>query len=514
MSAPHIFVSYASEDRDTVAELVRLLEDSGFNVWWDRNITTGRAFDRDIEEALDAAHCVLVVWSEASVDSDWVRTEAAEGLDRNILVPVALGDVRPPLAFRRLQTLRLDGLSAASVLPVAEVVRSLMPASQAPENVKTEVLSASVVRTRPMLSFIAEPSRGTDSTLDGLTEFLTSLLAEYFANWSFGGGITQQPEEADYVVRISIASDTTHRRIGIGVEHTENARRWNARITTDAEPTLDNQESIAAAVYQWILRQLNRDMADRFEQIAEDEHDYWALMALAVPSRGEASYKLLQRAVEMEPKRGLAYAKLAHLGVILRSSRSVAPGLVTRKLLEHNAKEAVRLEPSNPDILIASSYSLSLIGEPTLALSLIEAAMALLPPAGHWTRFPLVRLGRGDEAMLVIQNESKWGLPVNPEMWASAAEAEAVRRNYTGVEEVARRGLMRAGMQEMAVRAHYANALACLDRDEEAAEQWRLACERAPGLTVDLWRRGWAAQVEDESLVDCFAGGLMKLNLA
>ena len=46
---------------------------------------------------------MLCVWTEQGVASRWVRTEAAEGAARDILVPVLMEDVRIPLAFRRIQ---------------------------------------------------------------------------------------------------------------------------------------------------------------------------------------------------------------------------------------------------------------------------------------------------------------------------------------------------------------------------------------------------------------------------
>ena len=88
-----------------------------------------------------------------------------------------------------------------------------------------------------------------------------------------------------------------------------------------------------------------------------------------------------------------------------------------------------------------------------------------------------------------------------------------MQRNYEKVLEVARRGILRAGSQEMPLRGHYANALACLGRTEEAAAEWGLVCEIAPAMTVDRWARGWASQLEDKSLVDNFAGGLLGLDL-
>lgn len=99
-----VFLSYSSDDREHVTPLVDALERIGLSVWWDRAIGVGTTYDREIEQQLSDARCVLVVWSKHSVDSDWVRNEAQDGLDRSVLIPVRIDDVKPPLAFRRAQT--------------------------------------------------------------------------------------------------------------------------------------------------------------------------------------------------------------------------------------------------------------------------------------------------------------------------------------------------------------------------------------------------------------------------
>jgi len=97
------FISYASEDRERVGPIADFLESRGWSVWWDRRLNAGTSFDREIERELDAASCVLVVWSKFSIESDWVRAEAEEGMSRSALVPILIDPVRPPLAFRRIQ---------------------------------------------------------------------------------------------------------------------------------------------------------------------------------------------------------------------------------------------------------------------------------------------------------------------------------------------------------------------------------------------------------------------------
>ena len=102
-----VFISYARTDRERVIPLAHALEEHGWTVWWDRQIPPGKTFDEVIEDALNEANTVIAVWTEAAIASQWVRTEAAEGSRRGILVPVLLDDVLIPLAFRRIQAANL-----------------------------------------------------------------------------------------------------------------------------------------------------------------------------------------------------------------------------------------------------------------------------------------------------------------------------------------------------------------------------------------------------------------------
>jgi hypothetical protein len=103
-----IFISYASADRERARLLADALAQKGWSVWWDRTIPPGKEFDQVIEEALDAAKCVVVLWSKTSTASSWVKTEAAEAMRRKILVPALIDETRIPLEFRRLQAADLS----------------------------------------------------------------------------------------------------------------------------------------------------------------------------------------------------------------------------------------------------------------------------------------------------------------------------------------------------------------------------------------------------------------------
>jgi adenylate cyclase len=102
-----VFLSYDREDTARAAEIAAALESASHSVWWDHHIRGGAQYSKEIERALNEADAVVVLWSKSSVDSAWVRDEAAEGRDRGKLVPVSIDSARPPIGFRQFQTIDL-----------------------------------------------------------------------------------------------------------------------------------------------------------------------------------------------------------------------------------------------------------------------------------------------------------------------------------------------------------------------------------------------------------------------
>lgn len=131
-SGTDIFLSYARKDEERAEALARALSAQGWSVSWDRTVPPGLTWDGYIGEHLDDARCVVVAWSRASVESRWVREEAREGLERDVLVPVLFEEVRPPFGFRGIQAAALtgwDGAGTASAFQqlVSAISRQLGP---------------------------------------------------------------------------------------------------------------------------------------------------------------------------------------------------------------------------------------------------------------------------------------------------------------------------------------------------------------------------------------------------
>lgn len=105
-----VFVSYKAEDQRRVRPLIEALEAEGLSVWWDAEIGGGAAWRQSIEEELDAARCVIVVWSKRSAapEGTFVHDEASRAMERRVYLPVKIDNVRPPLGFGERQALTLN----------------------------------------------------------------------------------------------------------------------------------------------------------------------------------------------------------------------------------------------------------------------------------------------------------------------------------------------------------------------------------------------------------------------
>jgi hypothetical protein len=49
---PDIFISYAADDRDEAARLAASLRETGYSIWWDRELEAGQQFDEKLTQAL------------------------------------------------------------------------------------------------------------------------------------------------------------------------------------------------------------------------------------------------------------------------------------------------------------------------------------------------------------------------------------------------------------------------------------------------------------------------------
>ncbi len=132
-----IFISYSKADRDKVVMLAAYLESEGWTVWWDTNLEVGRPYRDDIMRELVAARAVLVLWTQTSIKSDFVRAEAGRAKADGKLIPVKESDVAHgdiPLPFGEMHT---EDLSKRELVRAAVVAQLAKPALSQGEFIET-----------------------------------------------------------------------------------------------------------------------------------------------------------------------------------------------------------------------------------------------------------------------------------------------------------------------------------------------------------------------------------------
>ena len=88
-----VFISYSQADRPHVEKLEAELNAHGYSTWWDKKLERGDDFSKTIDRHLKDAKIVICLWSETSVESDWVRAEAEKARSLGKLLGVQLGSV-------------------------------------------------------------------------------------------------------------------------------------------------------------------------------------------------------------------------------------------------------------------------------------------------------------------------------------------------------------------------------------------------------------------------------------
>ncbi|GAA3908796.1 hypothetical protein GCM10022276_28860 [Sphingomonas limnosediminicola] len=146
-----IFISYARSDVAVAEALAEALEQAGHSVWWDRRITGGAEYSREIEEALGSSEKVIVLWSTQSKTSPWVRDEATSAIEAAKLVPLTIDGTTPPLGFRQFHTIDLSRWLASPIGGLPDELELSLGPIDLPKD--KEVTRKSPVRGRQRITF-------------------------------------------------------------------------------------------------------------------------------------------------------------------------------------------------------------------------------------------------------------------------------------------------------------------------------------------------------------------------
>ena len=104
-----IFVSYAHTQQRAARQLTSALSALGWTAWWDWNIGVSKEWRTELDSQLDAAACIVVLWSADSMQSEFVLYEARAAQSAQKLIQVLLEPLQPPAEFASFQAVNLVG---------------------------------------------------------------------------------------------------------------------------------------------------------------------------------------------------------------------------------------------------------------------------------------------------------------------------------------------------------------------------------------------------------------------
>src|SRR5262245_55571774 len=142
-----IFISYSKQDQDEAHLLATFLEAEGYSVWWDTSLLSGESFRKVIMTELGRARAVIVIWTEHSIESDWVQSEAGRAHADRKLIPVkakglAYKDIPPPFDNMHIENLdERDKILGAVVAQLAKPEVQPSALGQFSKRLRFELLS-------------------------------------------------------------------------------------------------------------------------------------------------------------------------------------------------------------------------------------------------------------------------------------------------------------------------------------------------------------------------------------
>jgi adenylate cyclase len=419
-----VFLSYARDDAETAKRLADCIAHAGHEVWWDRHIQGGSRFTNEIDRALKDAEAVVVLWSEASVQSAWVQDEAAEGRDSGRLVPVALGSVKPPLGFRQFHTVTLGPLTGDGTPDgIGDLIDAIASTcgSGAAQNAKASAAAAEPqaklsVCVLPFANMSGEPEQEYFS--DGISEDIITDLSNVSA-------LSVVARNTAFTFK-GQSLDVKEIAKSLGVSHVleGSVRKAGNRVRITAQ-LIDG----AAGDHVWAAR-YDRDLDDIFA--IQDEISKAIVEALQV--------KLLPKEKTAIENRGTLSVEAYNLYLMARQQwiTGSVGDLRRDESIIRLCRQATTLDPDYAQawaLMALAQVELRFVhGQDEDALSAAERALAINPalPEAHCIKARyLEEEGKADEA----ERQIRTALKLNPNSWEVNREAARMLFRHGHIRE-------------------------------------------------------------------------------
>src|SRR5262249_17912375 len=70
-----VYVSYGRGDLDAALPIIEAISEAGLTVWHQGKLSAGSVWLEEVRRELDNAKCVVLLWSKAAAQSDYLQQE-------------------------------------------------------------------------------------------------------------------------------------------------------------------------------------------------------------------------------------------------------------------------------------------------------------------------------------------------------------------------------------------------------------------------------------------------------
>jgi adenylate cyclase len=394
----HVFISYARPDEPMASQIADCLREGGFEVWRDDELPAHRAYAEVIEERINGAMAVVVLWSADAAKSHWVRAEADTARTSLTLVQATLDGTIPPLPFNQIQCADLKAWDGKRDAPgwkklVASV--SELAGSNSTDSSREHVREVSVC-VLPFQNMSGDSEQEYFS--DGISEDITTDLSKVSAleviarNTAF----TYKGQSVN-VCEVARKLDVTHvlegsvRKVGNQVRITAQlidgktgGHVWADRYDRDLTDIFTIQDEISQAIVKALKLKLlpeeKKAIEKRGTQSAEAYNlyllarQYWVTGNHGDARREERVMRICSRAVELDPYYAQAWALMGMAQSSLRYQfdREIDDGFAA-------AHTAIAIDPTIAEARLPMVKRLWQRGDRAAATAEMETAIRLGP---------------------------------------------------------------------------------------------------------------------------------------
>ncbi len=329
-----VFISYARSTAEQAQQVAQALGNLGYSVWRDKDLPSHRAYTDVIEEQLEGAKAVVVIWSAVAVKSQWVRAEADRAREAGTLVQLTVDGARLPMPFSQVQCADLTGWNGDLDAPgwsnvvssIADLVGGTVSKGAAPARPARQ----HSICVLPFANMSGDPEQEYFS--DGISEDIitdlskVSALAVVSRNSAFRykGQHVDLPKVArelgvSHVLEGSVRKAGGRVRITAQlIDGATNDHVWAERYDRDLTDIFALQDEISQAIVNALKLKLlpqEKQAIERRGTGSVEAYDLY-LMARLTGNDGDVRganeiIRLCGRAVEIDPNYARAWALMA-----------------------------------------------------------------------------------------------------------------------------------------------------------------------------------------------------------